>query len=291
MKNFNKTFENAIRIESIKNLVNALNDSILNNEEIDFSEIALKNALDFCTSENEKKIYSTICYMIDNTEVEDSRECAFRYLMNNITFISYSLIKNENSTYSINESKRLVKFAKLEKCYQLKHSKETNKNGKALPNKAVSVFGALRVYGLTDCFIRNCLKSNFEVDEETSFNLKNVYIDGETIFTEKDGICFSSNSNNALQSQINVIKQFFGFDNTYTINKKDIIILKNYAQKISRSINKDNDKKDGYIKVSETKTFDMLDAIFSMLKSRKNNDDIVITYNDGKKATDNNKNA
>lgn len=35
----------------------------------------------------------------------------------------------------------------------------------------------------------------------------------------------------------------------------------------------------------------MLDAIFSMLKSRKNNDDIVITYNDGKKATDNNENA
>lgn len=291
MKNFTKTFENATNFKSVSALVCALNDAILNNEEIAFSETALKNALDFLTTENEKEIYSSTCWKIDKIEDENSRENAFRFLMDNITFFAYSFVKNENGTYVINITKRLIKFAKLEKHYQLLHSKETNKNGKALPNKTVSVFGALRVYGLTDCFIRNCLKSNFEIDEKTNFNLKNVYIDGETIFTEKDGICFSSNSTNALQSQINVIKQFFGFDNTYTINKKDIIILKNYAQKISRSINKDNDKKDGYIKVSETKTFDMLDAIFSMLKSRKNNDDIVITYNDGKKATDNNENA
>lgn len=291
MKNFTKTFQNATHLKSVSALVYALNDAILNNEEIDFSETALKNALDFLTTENEKEIYSSTCWKIDKIEDENSRENAFRFLMDNITFFAYSFAKNENGTYVINTTKRLIKFAKLEKYYQLLHSKETNKNGKALPNKTVSVFGALRIYGLTDCFIRNCLKSNFEIDEKTNFNLKNVYIDGETIFTEKDGICFSSNSNNALQSQINVIKQFFGFDNTYTINKKDIIILKNYAQKISRSINKDNDKKDGYIKVSEIKTFDMLDAIFSMLKSRKNNDDIVITYNDGKKATDNNENA
>ena len=139
-------------------------------------------------------------------------------------------------------------------------------------NKGVTIFDALRFYGLTSIFIRNIQKSVFEVDETHKYNLDNVIVDNEKIFKDVDGSIFASNSNKALVKQLNIVIKFFGYD--VEMFRCDLPILKIKAQKITQ------DKATAKFRVNaiidDKAVLKFADSIFGIVASRINGENIEI---------------
>lgn len=268
MKNYNELLKNTTNIEEVKKIVDNINSDITdNNKDFDFDFINLKNAIDTINEDNKKEYTTHFCYTI-----EISRQTAFNELLGKPYYNTYGIKIEENGTFTITDNTRLFSFVNLEKGYQIFKSTENDKNGKPIANKSVTIFDALRFYGLMSVFVRNLQKSNFEIDKDNTYHLENVVIDNEKVFTENDGKTFASNSNNALEKQLNCIVKFFSYD--VQMLKKDLPILKIKAQKIKQ------DKKNAQFEVNaiidNNAILKFSDVVFGVIASRIDGKDIEV---------------
>lgn len=267
MKNYNEIIKNAANFEEMEVIINNINDDILNNVEITFAENTIKNTLDIINADFEKNFFFGVV-----ATLETNRKATFENLIKNPSFNKAVFSINENGTIKFEKKTAIFKFANFEKFYQIYKSEENDKNGKPIANKSVTVFGALRFYGLCDAFIRNMFIGNIASGDTKLVDISKVIIDNETIFEDDNGKTFASGSNSALERQLNCLVKFFGLD--VKMLKKDLPILKLSAQKIKR----DNDNKSS---INEIKTLKFVDVLFSVITSRYNNEDVKIFTNDG----------
>lgn len=267
--NYNEKISAIKNLDELKNLVSELNQNRLDNVQTvyDFSE--LEKVVEKINTDYENLFVAQFLSLLDT----DSKT-AFADLLKTPNFDRVILTQEQNGNFKIDVKKALFKFSKLENAYQLKHSVEKSaKNGQPIRNKSVSVFGALRFYGLCDCFIRNLLCENLTIDNTKMYDLSRIVIADTNIFSKDDGKCFASSSNNALEKQLNILVKFFDID--VKMLKKDLPILKMSAQKIKRDVN--NNK----ASIHETSTLKFADVLFSVITSRVKNEDIKVFTNDG----------
>ena len=269
MTNYNEKIAKAENLGALENIVESLNEDIQNNAEITFDVEKLRAKTALLTTANKNAFSLAFAVAVDT-----DRKTAFESLLKNPTYKRVTVTENDNGTYSVDDTKTaLFRFSDLESCYQLLKSTETDNAGQPVKNKSVSVFGATRFYGLCDCFIRNLYADNLSIDGEKVYNLAKVKIDNETIFTEKDGECFASNSNNALEKQLNLLVRFMGLD--VKMLKKDLAPLKMFAQKVKRDIS-------GKAVIRETKTLAFADILFGVITARTNGETVKAYTSNGK---------
>lgn len=269
MKNYNEILANTTTIEEVKNIVKDINNNIKdNNKDFEFNFLELKSAIENINKENRKEYTVSFCYNMDN-----NRQYAFTQLLNKPYFDTYSVNFNEKTReYEIIDKTSLFSFKDLEKGYQIHKSTDNDTKGNPILNKDVTIFDALRFYGLSTVFIRNLQKANFEIDKDNGYNLENIVVDGEKLFKDIDGKCFASNSNNSLEKQLNIIVKFFGYD--VQMLKKDLPILKIKAQKIKQD--KTNAKYSVNAIIDDNSILKFADVIFGVVASRIHNEDIDI---------------
>lgn len=274
MKNYNTMLtENTTKSELIEIIDNHKND-VLDNIESELSLEKVVKVVETINKATEKEFYTHFCYTLDLSD----RKSAFTELVKTPCF-EWLTVEEKDGYFIIKDDKtKLVSFAKLEKAYQVFKSTETDKNGKPIANKSVTIFEALRVYGLVDTFTRNLTLDIIKVDG-IKYDLTRIKISDTTIFTEKDGECFASNSKTALDKQLNIIVKFFGLD--VTMRKTDLAIIKQLVLKIRQ------DKTSAKFSAKEQNTFKMIDIIFGVICSRMANEDVKIEVQnlnkDGKK--------
>lgn len=274
MKNYTEIIKNTTNLETLKNIVADLNNDKLDNTEIIFDMSALEKSVTLINEEYKNSFSSDFCIGI-----ETDRKATFEKLLKNPNYTKVVIVENENGTISLDDSKKsLFKFTDLEKYYQLMKSTETDKNGKPMKNKEVTVFGALRFYGLCDSFIRNLFTNNLIIDDNKVYNLAKIKIADKTIFDENDGKCFASTSNNALEKQLNILVRFFDID--AKMLKRDLPILKMSVQKIKRDIETNK------ASINEVKTLKFADILFSVITSRYNNENVKVFTNDGNEVSE-----
>ena len=268
MKNYNELLKKSINIEEVKKVVELLNADIRdNNNDFNFDFVSLKNVVDNINETNKNDFTKHFCY-----EMSKDRQNAFVELLASPCFDTYSIKIEDNGTYTIKDNTRLFSFVNLEKGYRTFKSTDNDKNGKPILNKSVTIFDALRFYGLMSVFIRNLQKSNFEIDKDNSYNLENVMVDNEKVFADIDGKIFASNSNNMLEKQLNVIVKFFGYD--VQMLKKDLPILKIKAQKIKQDKQNANFSINAII--DDNSVLKFADVVFGVITTRINGKDIDI---------------
>lgn len=270
MTNYNELLKNAQTIEEVKEIVEKINDDISDNAEFVLTESKLTEKIKGINMENEIIFSRSFVY-----KLRIDRKTAFQSLLTNPCFDVYSVKIEDNGTYTINESTRIFKFSHLEKTLQ-GFDENRDKNGKIIYDTTKTIFSALRFYGLCRCFIRNLQKSNFEIDGE-GYNLEKVKIGDKQIFTADDGKCFASNSNNALEKQLNILVKFMEYD--VKMLKRDLPILKIKAQKIKQ------DKKNANFSVNAILTdnavLNFANVIFGLVTTRMQGKDVeVITKKD-----------
>lgn len=268
MKNYNEILAKVENFDEMEVIIGQINDDIVNNAEYSFTEKAVKNAVDGINADFEKQFLTNVIGKLDA-----DRKTAFESLVKCPSFPKAVYSYNENGTIKLEKKTAVFKFANLEKKYQLDKSTETNKDGKPIANKAVTVFGALRFYGLCECFIRNIFIGNTTVDSEKTVDISKVKIDNEAIFVDDNGKTFVGGSNSALERQLNVLVKFFGLD--VKMLKRDLPILKLSAQKIKR------DNESNKSSINEVKVLKFVDVLFSVITSRYNNEDVKIFTADG----------
>lgn len=273
MTNYNEKITKAENLETLTEIVDSLNNDILDNAEIIFDMARLEKAVSDINTEYKHNF--SLAFAVG---IETDRKATFEKLVKCPNFDKIVIATNENGTIKLESKKSLFKFSDLENAYQLLKSTETDKNGKPIKDKSVTVFGALRFYGLCDCFIRNLFSNNLVIDNEKVVNLAKVKIADKSIFDENDGKCFASTSNNALEKQLNILARFFEID--VKMLKKDLPILKMSAQKIKRDIESNK------ASIHEIKTLKFADILFSVIASRYNNEDIKVYTNDGNEVTE-----
>lgn len=267
MTNYNEMLKNTNTIKEIKSLVDDINADILDNVPMQFDFAKLQKAVAQVNTNNENDFATHFCYA-----VELDRKKAFAELLDSPCFDTYSIKANDDGTFEINDNVRLFKFQKLEKAYQVFKSVENDKNGKPIANKSATIFGALRFYGVMGAFIRNLQKSNFEIDGKNGYHLENVVLDNMKIFDEKDGECFTSNSNGKLTDQLNIIVKFFSYD--VMMCRKDLPILKIKAQKIKQD--KTSAKFSVNAIINDNNILDFANAVFGVVATRIKGEDIEI---------------
>ena len=267
MTNYSEMLKATNNINKVKEIVDNLNNSIKDNEKIIFNFADLDSTIKAINEDNKTSFSKTFAYSVKIDRIK-----AFADILKTPFYDVYSIVINDDKTYTIKDSTRLFSFSDIEKEFQMFCSTETDKNGKAIRNKGVTVFGALRFYGLTSVFIRNLQKVNFEIDTDKAYNLENVVVDTEKVFAKGEGECFSSNSNNALEKQLNIIAKFFSYD--VKLLKKDLPILKLKAQKIKQ------DKKNAQFTVNavidDNTVLKFADVIFGVIASRIQGKDIEV---------------
>ena len=264
MTNFNEKITTATTKTDIQNIVNEFNENVLNNVEnvLDFS--ALSKKVDKL-NENTKNDF--INQTVEN--IINDRKKAFEKLVYYPNFEKCSLSVEDNGKLKFaDDGKALFKFAELEKAFQLRHATETDKNGKKIRNKSVTIFGALRFYGLCECFIRHLFNDNVSLNGEIKIDLSKIKIADKTIFSENDGKCFSSNSNNALEKQLNILAKFFDIE--VKMLKRDLPALKIVAQKVRRNVTNNRSS------IQETNTLNFVDFLFSVITSRYLNENVAL---------------
>lgn len=267
MKNYNEILSNEnIKIEEVRTLVDEINENIVDNVKIDFDVMTLKSTLDKFNEQNKIAFARKFVYALKSDRVK-----AFNDLLAIPYYNTYGVKIEDNKTITIKDNTSLFSFVTLEKTLQ-GFDEKRDKNGHIMLDKGVTVFGALRFYGLMSLFIRNLQKSNFEIDKECNVKLDNVVVDNEKIFVDVDGKIFASNSNNSLEKQLNVIVKFFGYD--VQMLKKDLPILKIKAQKIKQD--KKNAKFSVNAIINDNTILKFVDVIFGVIASRINNEDIEI---------------
>ena len=275
MKNYNTIIKTNTTLEEIKKTVENFNNDLSDNVLCTLEKASIEKALEPINKKLETEF--TDKFLI--TMMTD-RKKAFTDLLETPCYTKIVVIENQNKTFKIDDTKTvLFKFSTLEKAYQLSKSKETDKNGKAIPNKSVTIFDALRFYGLMATFIRNLQKSNFEIDEKEGYSLENVIIDEKRQFSEKDGKVFASNSNNALKDQTDILVKFFGYD--VHLIKKDLPILKIKAQKLKQD--RKNAKFTVNAIIDDKMILQFADVIFGVIASRITGKDIDIVTSKPKK--------
>ena len=262
MTNYNEKIKKASTVAEIEVILEEHKNDILNNVECVLTEKAIGDSLKKI-NENFEKAFSADFVQTLNID----RKTAFTNLLTHPTFDKYVLTANENGTFSIEKKTALFKFSTLEKAYQLSKSDDDK------PNKEVTIFGALRYYGCCEAFIRNMLIGNLSVDNENKIEIAKVKIDNQAIFEDDNGKTFGSNSNNALEKQLNILVKFYGLD--VHMLKKDLPLLKLSAQKIKR------DKTTNKASIKEVDTLKFTDIIFSVVTSRANNEDVKVYLSNG----------
>lgn len=276
MKNYTAELTEITLKSEVLELVENYNNDFADGIECQLDVAELQKTVDFINKQTEKAFYTHFCYAVETL----NRNSAFTELLTKPSFEWLVISVDDNGKITIKDDKtRLVSFAKLEKFYQIFKSTDNDKNGKPIANKSVTIFEQKRIYGLTDAFTRNLLLDIIKVDG-TKYDLSRVKIGDVTIFTEKDGECFATNSKTALDKQLNIIVKFFGLD--LTMRKTDLAIIKQLVLKIRQ------DKSSGKFSAKENNTFKMLDIIFGVMCSRFANEDVKIqaykTDKDGKTA-------
>ena len=267
--NYNEKISAIKNLDELKNLVSELNQKRLDNVKVTFDVKELDKKVMAINKDYETLFTSQFLSLLDN-----DFKTAYADLVKTPNFDRVILTEEKNGSLKIEVKKALFKFSTLENAYQLKHSKEKSvKNGQPIRNKSVTVFGALRFYGLVSAFVRNLLIENITIDNTKVYDLSHVVIADTNIFTEKDGECFSSTSNNALEKQLNILVKFFGID--VKMLKKDLVPLKLSAQKIKRDVNNNN------ISIHELDVLKFADILFSVITSRVNNNTIKVFTADG----------
>lgn len=273
MTNYNEILTTATKngtltLDTIKNIVSNYNSNITDNVDCILNETTFKKAL-----ETVNNYYKMVFINGFISALENDRATAFKSLIATPSYKKVVYKLNDNGTYTIDENKTTVfKFADIEKSFQLAKSTETDKNGNKIANKSVTVFGALRFYGLTNAFIRNMFIGNITVDGEKLVDISRVKVDGEALFVDDNGKTFASGSNNALEKQLNILVKFFGLD--VKMLKKDLPILKLSAQKIKTD-------KANKSAIREVDVLKFVDVMFSVITSRYNNEDVKVIDNEG----------
>ena len=268
MTNYNEKITKAENLENLNVILDELNNDILDNADIIFDMAKLEKSVAEFNKVYKFEFYNEIAHGLDL-----DRKATFEKLVKNANFKKLSVEVADNGKLTIKDGKTLFKFAELEKHYQT-FKAELDANGKPIRDKSITIFGALRFYGLCEAFIRNMFIGNLTIDNEKAVNLSKVKIADKTIFDENDGKCFTSNSNNALEKQLNILTRFFELD--VKMLKKDLPILKMAVQKIKRDI--DTNK----ASIKEVNTLKFADILFSVITTRFLNDEIKVYTNDGK---------
>ena len=225
-------------IENLKAIIEEYNDGILNNAPLtlDFAKVeTFKNAIN---SNYENAFIGDFVAL-----AKKDKKQAINGLLTNFNFKQINVKIEDNNTYSIiekdgkeNELVRLFDFKKLEKAYQIAHSTENNEKGDPIPNKAVTIFGALRIVGLTQTFMNFLIKDNLDSKDIDKYKIKleKIVVGEEKIFDENDNKAFESISNNNLEKQLNIIVRLMGF-NGVKLLKRDVKVLKMLVLKIKQN--------------------------------------------------------
>ena len=277
MKNYNEILAKITKIEEVKKVVAEINNNIQdNNKNFEFNFANLQTVVDDINKKN-REIFSKsfVALALSN------RKVAFADLLEKPYYNTFTAIFDKKSgLYDVKDSTRLFTFTDLEKAYRAEKS-EKDSQGNPIIDKSITIFDATRFYGLASVFIRNLQKANFEIDEANGFKLENVVVDGEKIFKDIDGKIFESNSNNALEKQLNILVGFFGYD--VKMLKKDLPILKLKAQKLKQ------DRKTAQFSVNavidDNSILKFADVVFGVIANRiKGLDTEIITSKPTKKA-------
>ena len=273
MKTFNEklaTFnsENAT-LEKLQDIIKDYNQAILDNEEVE--------KIDFTKVENVKNLintnYEKIFIANYVSQAKQDKKTAINSLLTNFNFKQINVQLKEDNAISIIEldasEDQLVKlfdFSKLENAFQIEKSVETNQKGEPKPNKGETIFGALRIYGLTVNFINNLTGEIIDKKDQDFYKVKleNVVVGEEKIFDENDNKAFIPNekgtfSNNQLESQLNILVRLMGFENVKLL-KRDIKILKLLVLKIKQS------NKTAKHQIKQVNTLKFLNHIFARIK-------------------------
>ena len=225
-------------LENLKAIVNEYNESLLNNAPLtlDFAKVeTFKNAIN---SIYEKDFIDTFV----NLAKQDKAK-AINSLLTTFNYPQISVKINDDNTYSVitqdangNDLVKLFDFKKLEKAYQLAHSVETDKNGKPLPNKGVTIFGALRFQGLCQTFMHFLTTQTLEEKdlEKYKVKLEKIVVGDEKIFDENDNKAFESISNGNLEKQLNILARLMGF-NGVKLLKRDVKVLRLIVLKVKQN--------------------------------------------------------
>lgn len=273
MKTFNEKInalnETNATLETLQAVINEYNTALLDNEKTE--------KIDFLAVEKVKNIinanYEKIFIANYVSQAKQDKKTAINSLLTNFNFKQINVKLNENNTISIIEldasEDQLVKlfdFSKLEHAFQLANSVETDQKGNAKPNKSVTIFGALRIYGLAVNFINNLTGEIIDKKDQDFYKVKleNVVVGDEKIFDENDNKAFIPNekgtfSNNQLESQLNILVRLMGFENVKLL-KRDIKILKLLVLKIKQS------NKTAKHQIKQANTLKFLNHIFARIK-------------------------
>lgn len=196
----------------------------------------IKNKID----EVNKAIYTEHCKKIAYAE----KPFVLLYELNTCTVFGF----NEN-TRTLTEKDKRVKANDIEKCYRLIHSKATNKNGKALPNNDITIFGDFKITCALHSFIKKC---NNTVTKE-------VYTFDKKVYTDKVvQLDFSHimDSKTALDKAINNILVLVGITATYKKKYNDSLIHFATSQKVNAK----------GVTISDTSIYDLMDYIINCCK-------------------------
>lgn len=218
MTNYRTTIENLIekgvKVDEIKNEVNKVNEILYK-----------EHCLTLAKSDN-----------IFNAIYENNSCTIFRF--------------NEKER-TIKEVDKKVKSADVEKAFRLEKSKATNKNGKALPNNDVTIFGDFKVICALHSFIKKC---NNEVTKEVYTFDKKKFHDNVTVLD----FSHIMDSKTALDNAINNVLKVVGVSATY--KKKYNDGLKHFATK--QKLNAKG------VTITDTSVYDLMDYIIDCCKDR-----------------------
>lgn len=269
MKNYNEMLnkkEEKITLETLKNVIDLFNNDTKSNVECKLDFATVDTYIKAINKEYKENFVNDFIYALDK-----DRKATFENLVKNPNYTKISVKVENNNTYTLKtDGKTVFKFKDLENAYQLLHSKETDKSGKKIKNQSVTIFGATIFDDVVKCFIRNLFTENIKVDG-LKINVDKVVINGELPFTDCNGECFKSNSNNKLEEQLNIISKFFAID--VKMLKKDLTPLKLYAQSVKRNIENETS-------IKETDFYKFTDLVFSVVSTRYNNKDVKIFTSD-----------
>lgn len=267
MKNYNAEISKSTNWEDVKKVIDSYNNDINDNIECVLDDVSVKKAI-----AKLNKSYENAFNVATIANIKADRKTAFENLIKNPTFKKIVYKFNDNRTIDTEEKTAIFTFASLENAMH-EDGQPLDENGNIIKDKSQTVFVARRFYGLCDAFIRNMLIANTTIDNEKIVDLSRIKIADKPIFGDDDGKAFASNSNNALEKQLNILVKFFGLE--IKMLKKDLPILKLSAQKIKKD-------KANKASINEVKTLKFVDILFSVMTTRYNNEDIKIVTNDGK---------
>ena len=263
MTNYNEILKNEkITLNEVMTTYASIKEDISNNVEIEFDMNNLLTAVKNANNNSEENYYSKAILS----------ENPFEYMIINPSFdvIRYDIKTNNvvNTNSKGDTLKKLAKIAKLEKAYQLYKSDEVDKFGKPIPKKSATVFLTTKYYNLCSCFVRHLFTRVLTVDNEKIVNLEKIKIDGVSVFSEKDGECFASNSYNQLEKQLNIIVKFFKVDDVQML-KKDVKVVEAFIHKAKINT-------DGYISIKENDCLKIADVILAQIRHKKADKEYII---------------